>query len=97
VVGLPPAGATARFEPLALAEADQRILGSNYGSVRPAIDIPRLVDLFMDGELRLEELVSGRRPLDGASAALDELDAGTALRTLLIPGTGAGGAANPAT
>jgi S-(hydroxymethyl)glutathione dehydrogenase/alcohol dehydrogenase len=95
VVGLPPAGATARFEPLALAEADQRILGSNYGSVRPAIDIPRLVDLFMDGELRLEELVSGRRPLDGAAAALDELDAGVALRTLLIPGTGAGGVAAP--
>jgi S-(hydroxymethyl)glutathione dehydrogenase/alcohol dehydrogenase len=93
VVGLPPTGATARFEPLALAEADQRILGSNYGSVRPAIDIPRLVDLFMDGELRLEELVSGRRPLDGAAAALDELDAGVALRTLLIPGAGAGPAA----
>ena len=97
VVGLPPAGATARFEPLTLAEADQRILGSNYGSVRPAVDIPRLVDLFMDGELRLEELVSGRRPLDGASAALDELDAGVALRTLLIPGSGAGGAAGRAT
>jgi S-(hydroxymethyl)glutathione dehydrogenase / alcohol dehydrogenase len=97
VVGLPPAGATARFEPLALAEADQRILGSNYGSVRPAVDIPRLVDLFMDGELRLEELVSGRRPLDGAAAALDELDAGVALRTLLIPGTGAGRAAERTT
>ena len=32
IVGLPPTGARASFEPLVLAEADQRILGSNYGS-----------------------------------------------------------------
>lgn len=85
VVGLPPAGAKASFEPLALAEADQRILGSNYGSVRPAIDIPVLVDQFMAGDLLLEELVSSRRPLEAAIAALDELETGESFRTLLIP------------
>jgi S-(hydroxymethyl)glutathione dehydrogenase/alcohol dehydrogenase len=85
VVGLPPAGARASFEPLTLAEADQRILGSNYGSVRPAVDIPLLVDRYMDGQLRLDELVSSRRPLEAAAASLDDLEAGRALRTLLIP------------
>ncbi|WP_445270965.1 zinc-binding dehydrogenase, partial [Streptomyces sp. DSM 41634] len=35
IVGLPPAGERASFDPLALAEADQRILGSNYGSAVP--------------------------------------------------------------
>ena len=85
LVGLPPTGARASFEPLVLAEADQRILGSNYGSVRPAIDIPALVDRYMDGQLSLDELVSSRRPLATASASLDDLEAGRALRTLLIP------------
>jgi S-(hydroxymethyl)glutathione dehydrogenase/alcohol dehydrogenase len=85
VVGLPPTGAQARFEPLVLAEADQRILGSNYGSVRPAIDIPVLVDRYMDGQIYLDEMVSSRRPLDTASASLDDLGAGQVLRTLLIP------------
>jgi S-(hydroxymethyl)glutathione dehydrogenase/alcohol dehydrogenase len=85
VVGLPPAGARASFEPLVLAEADQRILGSNYGSVRPAIDIPALVDRYMDGQLKLDEMVSARRPLEAARASLDDLQAGHALRTLLIP------------
>ena len=85
IVGLPPAGARASFEPLLLAEADQRILGSNYGSVRPAIDIPALVDRFMSGDLRLHELISARVPLESAAAALDELESGHALRTLLIP------------
>ncbi|WP_223693006.1 alcohol dehydrogenase catalytic domain-containing protein [Leifsonia poae] len=85
IVGLPPTGARASFEPLVLAEADQRILGSNYGSVRPSIDIPALVDRYMDGELELDLLVSARRPLAEAESALDALQAGTALRTLLLP------------
>ena len=85
IVGLPPTGARASFEPLVLAEADQRILGSNYGSVRPSIDIPALVDRYMDGQLKIDPLISGRRPLSEAAAALDDLEAGSALRTLLIP------------
>lgn len=85
IVGLPPTGARASFEPLVLAEADQRILGSNYGSVRPSIDVPALVDRYMDGQLKIDALISGRRPLSEAAAALDDLDGGSALRTLLIP------------
>lgn len=85
IVGLPPTGARASFEPLVLAEADQRILGSNYGSVRPSIDVPALVDRYMDGQLKIDPLISGRRPLSEAAAALDDLAAGSALRTLLIP------------
>lgn len=85
IVGLPPTGARASFEPLVLAEADQRILGSNYGSVRPAIDIPALVDRYMDGQLQIDALISGRRPLDEANRALDDLASGTVLRQLLIP------------
>jgi S-(hydroxymethyl)glutathione dehydrogenase / alcohol dehydrogenase len=86
IVGLPATGARAFFEPLALAEADQRILGSNYGSTRPREDFPQLVDLYMRGELELDRLVTARRPLDDAGAALDALEAGRAMRTLLVPG-----------
>ena len=85
IVGLPPTGMSARFDPLALAEANQRILGSNYGSVDPQRDIPLLVDLFMDGELDLDGLISGRRPLHEAAQALADLAAGRTLRTLLTP------------
>jgi S-(hydroxymethyl)glutathione dehydrogenase / alcohol dehydrogenase len=85
VVGLPPVGSMARFDPLALAEADQRILGSNYGSVDTQRDIPWLVDLVMEGQLDLESMISARRPLEEAGAALADLNAGEALRQLLIP------------
>lgn len=84
IVGLPPTGRTARFDPLALAEADQRILGSNYGSVDAARDIPALVDLVVSGELDVESMISARRPLDEAADALADLAAGHALRQLLM-------------
>ena len=85
VVGLPPEGSSAVFDPLTLAEFDQRILGSNYGGIRPAVDIPEIVELVMSDEIQLEALVSGRRPLDDAADALADLAQGRALRTLLIP------------
>lgn len=85
VVGLPPEGSSASFDPLRLAEFDQRILGSNYGGTRPAVDIPRLVDLVVEGRLALEPMVSSRRPLEDAAVALEDLSEGRVLRTLLIP------------
>ncbi|WP_101906245.1 zinc-binding dehydrogenase [Mycolicibacterium setense] len=85
IVGLPPAGERATFDPLALAEADQRILGSNYGSAVPERDIPQLVDEVMAGNLDLGSMISARRPLAEAAAALDDLAAGHALRQLLVP------------
>ncbi|MUM05991.1 MULTISPECIES: Zn-dependent alcohol dehydrogenase [unclassified Mycolicibacterium] len=85
IVGLPPQGERASFDPLSLAEGDQRILGSNYGSAVPERDIPALVDEVIAGNLDLASMISGRRPLDEAAAALDDLAAGHALRQLLIP------------
>lgn len=85
VVGLPPTGQLAQFDPLTLAEADQRILGCNYGSTVPKRDIPRLVDELMAGDLNLESMVSARRPMSEAADALADLASGAALRQLLIP------------
>lgn len=84
IVGLPPTGQTAQFDPLVLAEADQRILGCNYGSAVPARDIPRLVDEVMSGDLDLESMVSARRPLVEVESALEDLASGAALRQLLL-------------
>ncbi|MGW0039028.1 zinc-binding dehydrogenase [Gordonia sp. NPDC003376] len=85
IVGMPPTGSVARFDPLALAAADQRILGCNYGSIVPSRDIPDLVDDVMDGRIDLASMISARRPLSEAADALADLESGGALRQLLIP------------
>lgn len=85
VVGIPRAGTTATFEPQTLVDLDQRIIGSNYGGIRPARDIPWLVDQYMAGELLVDELISARLPLEDAENSMNLLASGDALRQLLIP------------
>ena len=58
IVGMPASGVMAAFEPVGLADAGQRVLGSKMGSARIAIDVPMLVDLYRQGRLKLDELVT---------------------------------------
>jgi S-(hydroxymethyl)glutathione dehydrogenase/alcohol dehydrogenase len=83
VAGMPPSGATVQFEPAALAHDGIRILGSKLGSARPAIDLPVLVDLYLEGRLRLDELISARFPLAAINDALGAAARGEALRALI--------------
>ena len=46
---------------------------------------PLLVDLYMAGKLKLDELISRERPLDDVNAAFDELRTGAIARTVLLP------------
>ena len=85
VVGIPSAGTTVSFEPQTLVDLDQRIIGSNYGGITPSVDIPWLVDEYMEGRLMIDELISTRRPLSEAEASLEALASGGALRQLLMP------------
>ena len=59
---------------------EQRVIGSNYGSMRPSVDFPRLVDLYTSGRLMIDERITGHRPLAEAQDALEDLVAGRAIR-----------------
>jgi S-(hydroxymethyl)glutathione dehydrogenase/alcohol dehydrogenase len=48
---------------------------------------PMLVDLYMAGKVKLDELVSRERPLDGVNDAFADLAAGRVARTVLLPHT----------
>jgi len=62
---------------------ERRIQGSFMGSVRPTIDIPNYVDLYMKGGLKLDELVSRRRPLSEINLAVDDMNKGEIARTVI--------------
>lgn len=85
MVGIPKQGTKAQFEPQQLVDFDRRILGANYGGIVPAVDIPRLVDWYVEGMLDLDKLISSRRPLEEADDAIKDLAGGSPLRQLLIP------------
>jgi len=83
IVGQPKAGTRPSYDALLLSCYEQRVIGSNYGSMRPSVDFPRLVDLYMAGQLMIDELITGHRPLAEAQAAFEDLVAGRAMRTVL--------------
>jgi len=43
------------------------------GSNRFRIDFPRLIDLYMQGRLKLDDLISDRIKLDGLTQAMQNL------------------------
>lgn len=86
LVGMTRIGARSSIDPFDLADQGKRILGCNYGSSVAHVDIPRLSRLYLAGQLPLEELIDTVRPLGDAQQALDELAAGSGLRSILIPG-----------
>jgi S-(hydroxymethyl)glutathione dehydrogenase/alcohol dehydrogenase len=62
---------------------EKRLLGSVYGSGRPSRDIPRLVSLYQEGRLKLNELVSRTYTLDKVNDALDALAASDGARGVI--------------
>jgi S-(hydroxymethyl)glutathione dehydrogenase/alcohol dehydrogenase len=81
---MPPYDVVTRFGPTDLASAGQRILGSKMGSARIRIDIPALVDLYRQGRLKLDELITDRYPLEDINEAVDAVRRGEALRNVLV-------------
>ncbi|MEX0885780.1 MAG: alcohol dehydrogenase catalytic domain-containing protein [Phycisphaeraceae bacterium] len=82
-VGLPAPGAMASIEPLRITAEARQIVGSYLGSAVPAVDIPRYEQMWRDGRLPLERLVSSRIRLEEINEAMDELDAGRAVRQVI--------------
>jgi alcohol dehydrogenase len=82
-VGLPAPDAVARISPLGLTAQARSIVGSYLGSAVPSRDIPRFAQLWRDGKLPLERLVSRRIRLEDINAAMDELADGHAVRQVI--------------
>ncbi len=62
---------------------ERTVMASMYGSTRPQIDFPRLLDLYRSGRLKLDELVSRRFPMEQADAAFEALSKGEVARSVL--------------
>lgn len=83
-VGLPHPDARSAISPLVLTAEARTVIGSYLGSSVPERDIPRYVELWREGRLPLEELVSDRTALDDIASAFDTLADGAALRQLIV-------------
>jgi S-(hydroxymethyl)glutathione dehydrogenase/alcohol dehydrogenase len=60
------------------------ITGSAMGAVRPRIEIPRLIELYRNGRIKLDELVSRHYSFDEISEALADMERGDAIRNVIM-------------
>ncbi|MEI4231384.1 zinc-binding dehydrogenase [Roseovarius sp. D22-M7] len=83
MVGMPHAGAESRYEAGSFAAAGQSMIGSKMGDAVIRRDIPWMIDLYAQGRLKLDELISGRWPLDRINAAIADTRSGAARRNVI--------------
>ena len=72
--------------PISLAELttmEKKIVGSLFGSSNPTADIPKFVELYAGGYLKLDELITTRYRLDDIVSAYADLHAGNNIRGII--------------
>ncbi|MCG6857781.1 MAG: Zn-dependent alcohol dehydrogenase [Salaquimonas sp.] len=84
IVGMPPSGVMAEYDPATVAAWNQKILGSKMGETIISKDIPALTAAWQEGRLKLAELITGRYPLDRINEAIEGVVKGEALRNVIV-------------
>ncbi|MFZ0889450.1 MAG: Zn-dependent alcohol dehydrogenase [Candidatus Binataceae bacterium] len=83
VIGMIPVGQKVEIEGRYFL-SERRIQGSNMGSNRFRIDMPRYIDFYMQGRLNLDDMVSRKGRLDDVNEAFRAMKAGEVARTVLM-------------
>jgi S-(hydroxymethyl)glutathione dehydrogenase/alcohol dehydrogenase len=83
VIGMIPVGQKVEIDGPSLL-SEKKLQGSSMGSNRFRRDMPRYIDFYMQGRLRLDEMVSRTGRLEDVNEAFRAMKAGEVARTVLI-------------
>jgi Zn-dependent alcohol dehydrogenase len=85
VTGVTPTGEIGiPVSPFELTLMQKRIQGSLFGACNPHADIPRQVQMYRAGQLKLDELVTRTYPLDEIVPAYEDMMAGRNIRGVVV-------------
>ena len=83
VIGMIPLGQTVTLMGAAFL-GEKRIQGSLMGSNRFPVDMPRLVDFYLSGKLKLDDMISRRIKLEDVNDAFAEMKTGSIARSVIV-------------
>lgn len=83
IVGVSRKDATIPLKTLPMVFQEKTVTGSLYGSARPRVDIPKLLDLYLAGKLKLDQLLTRTYPLEQINEAYDALERGETARSVV--------------
>ena len=84
VVGMAPEDDEVAVNALSLPRSEKALMGSWYGSARPWVDFPRLVNLYINGRLEIDSMISRTYKLEEINEAYDALGAGEVARSVIV-------------
>jgi S-(hydroxymethyl)glutathione dehydrogenase / alcohol dehydrogenase len=83
IIGMVPVGQKVAINGAKLL-TERKLQGSNMGSNRFRIDMPRYVDYYLQGRLNLDDMISKRGRLPDVNAAFEAMKKGEVARTVLM-------------
>ncbi len=83
VVGVQPTGQDVSVDGDSLLK-DRAVMGSWHGAARSRVDFLWILDLYRQGKIKLDELISRYRPLDEINEAFADMVQGKVARTVLV-------------
>lgn len=84
VVGVPSLADQVSVPGMMFALEEKSIVGSLYGSANIQHDMARLVDLYMQKRLKIDELISRRIKLDEINEAFTQMQQGEIARSVIV-------------
>lgn len=84
IVGIMPPARPMEIDGLAMVVGERRIQGSYMGSNRSRIDLLRILDLYQQGRLKLDEMVTRRLRLDEINEGFRAMFAGEVARSVVV-------------
>ena len=84
VVGVAKPSDSTSIRTMTLPFEEKTITGSYFGSCVPRIDFPRMLALYLAGQLKLEELITRRYSIAEAPQAFADLESGRNARGVVV-------------
>lgn len=84
VVGVPGFDQQVSVPGMSLPLEEKSLVGSLYGSANLNRDMPRMIDLYMNKQLKIDELISRTIKLDDINAAFEAMKAGEVNRSVIL-------------
>jgi len=81
---VPPFGSEVPIPGFPIPLDEKSVIGSLYGSANMRRDMPKLIDLYMRGRLKIDELVSRRIKLDDVNDAFTAMEKGEVARSVIV-------------
>ncbi len=83
-VGMSPMGSSTNLPGAIIARQEKTVTGSYYGSANTARDFPKYIDLYRQGLLDLERLISKRYSLEQINEAYADMLQGETARGIIV-------------